>query len=389
MIRIFLERFRRAIRRRSLDIPFPGLMLLAFICGCLLHLTLISLPQRRKHNDFIDEPTENANDVITVSDKIPTYEGVVVKHYDIKQYLLYNLNYPPKTRFALISTEICAPGIDSIVVVLTSPENQAARTLIRETWGNRKHLPARVKLIFMMGGRDSDWLKILTTEGHKHGDIVVSETIDNFRNRSLTMIAAFGWLRKFCTDVKLVMKVDDTNVMVNVKNTLREIKSKNYSRSFVCLQKAAGSPPNRHIDSIWYVSQYDYPGQTFPSYCYSPVYLFTADLLPDLVRVSAAIPYMEIEDVYITGILAGQIKANTIAVQASKLKILDKELSKDVCEFVLNEYARISNSKIQRETWNEIGRKSYQNVIGECGKTARRRHDKSAAPPSPLTPRSK
>ncbi|CAG0922543.1 unnamed protein product [Notodromas monacha] len=56
--------------------------------------------------------------------------------------------------------------------------------------------------------------------------------------------------------------------------------------------------------SKWYVHWREFRGNKFPNFVTGPAYAFTSDVLPKLVAMARATPYLKLEDVYVTGVLA-------------------------------------------------------------------------------------
>jgi hypothetical protein len=56
----------------------------------------------------------------------------------------------------------------------------------------------------------------------------------------------------------------------------------------------------------WYVTVSEYPYTTYPPYCAGFAYVMSADVNRKLYEASGSVPFLWVDDVYVTGFLALQ-----------------------------------------------------------------------------------
>ena len=59
----------------------------------------------------------------------------------------------------------------------------------------------------------------------------------------------------------------------------------------------------------WCVKYSEFPGRThFPEYCAGLAFVLSASIVPEMYEYSKSTPFFWIDDVYVTGLLAGKVK---------------------------------------------------------------------------------
>ena len=66
--------------------------------------------------------------------------------------------------------------------------------------------------------------------------------------------------------------------------------------------------PSRDIKSKWYVSKKDYPGLYWPKYCRGGMYTANIYMVKNLLKVSTKVPLLQMDDVWITGLMRVKVK---------------------------------------------------------------------------------
>lgn len=247
-------------------------------------------------------------------------------------------------RFLKNSSGTCQANdpVNLIAFVHTSLANFRRREIIRKTWASRE--PAqevKLKIVFLVGLTGDRLIQQqVDDESAQYEDIVQGNFLDSYRNLTYKHLMGYKWVLKFCPTAKFVMKVDDDAFVdiyrvVYVLNELSNEKSRT-SRQFRRGEKFANSvhyssmettrsrltnsqPRNLLSCSVfpegikvkrygkWRLTIEDYPFETFPSYCSGIAYFLTPDVLKDLYRASKIVrPFLWIDDLFITGILAAQ-----------------------------------------------------------------------------------
>ncbi|EEC14416.1 beta-1,3-galactosyltransferase 5 isoform X2 [Ixodes scapularis] len=216
----------------------------------------------------------------------------------------------------VLNSDRCGGPQDLFLVVFvhSAPTHWDKRRAIRETWGNASVLRAatteRMALVFMVGrADDSQTQEALVREGSLHGDLVMGNFVDSYRNLTYKHVMGLKWVTYFCRNARYVLKTDDDVFM-----DLFQLTS--YLRDAL----GALAPPNlmmcvlirrpyvkRSQRSKWRVSFREYRGNHYPPYCSGWGVVMSPDVVFNLYRASAGMPYFWVDDVLITGILAQRI----------------------------------------------------------------------------------
>lgn len=146
-----------------------------------------------------------------------------------------------------------------------------------------------------------------------YADIIRGNFVDSYNNLTLKTISALEWTHWHCPLAKFVLKTDD-DMFINMPklmefiDTLRE-KRKIYGR------RAEKWIPVRNKRSKYFISKVQYGGKYFPVFTTGPAYLLTGDIVAELYAQSLATPYLKLEDVLMTGIVADLLGIERINVK--------------------------------------------------------------------------
>lgn len=212
-----------------------------------------------------------------------------------------------------------APPARLLVAVFSAPSNTKARGVIRKTWGGKFQEYPGVKLIFMLGkSQEAEVHKSLMMEAEDHNDIVLEDFQDTYLNLTLKTTFLLKWLDKNCPSTKFVFKVDD-DVFVNTEKLWSTLESSHLYSSLLSKSDKSGSPVNidyalighvmnsvpiRDPESKWYLPPTFYPLNIFPTFLSGTGYVFTGSLVPSLYDCALKTPFINLEDVFLTGLCA-------------------------------------------------------------------------------------
>ncbi|KAK6167969.1 hypothetical protein SNE40_021885 [Patella caerulea] len=200
----------------------------------------------------------------------------------------------------------CGPTpITAIVVVHTAPHHFNRRQNVRDTYGSRLlFLPIEIRVIFLLGRVNSSEMqnKILR-ENTQYSDIIQGNFIDAYHNLSLKAVMGLHWVSHFCCKVKYVIKTDD-DAIFDMWRFLTLINAKNLyvSKTIYGISKSKGiifRSGKWGIDKNLFKDQTFYPFQ----YCIGFVLIYSSDAIPALYRASYVVPFLWLDDVYVTGML--------------------------------------------------------------------------------------
>ena len=149
-------------------------------------------------------------------------------------------------------------------------------------------------------------MDLVLKESYNKSDIIVKDFVDSFENLTLKMLSALEWSYK-CTNRNFILKTDD-DVFVNVPILLKYIKTLNKNEKKIYGNLAIQWKPIRKKDSKYYVSSTQYNRNHYPNFLTGPAYLLNYKCINDLYTTSFQFNYFKLEDVFLTGIVAENLK---------------------------------------------------------------------------------
>lgn len=225
------------------------------------------------------------------------------------------ITLPLHSNFIINPQDLCTRGtkvkskLSLLILVCTAVSNAKQRETIRNTWGSiasENNNTDYVRLGFLIGSTKSAILQEqIEQESAKYSDIIQQDFLDSYKNLTLKSIMLLEWVTAYCPNVQYVLKTDD-DMYVNVPNlinTLIKLPVKSNVMNGVLFRRAK---PNRHPTAKWYVPKSQFEGDTFPDYLSGTAYVMSRDVIPKLLEASSTIPFLVMEDVFITGLCAGQ-----------------------------------------------------------------------------------
>ena len=257
---------------------------------------------------------ESKHDHINANEDILPVLGVTLPNLDNSEYL-------PST------TDPCNPsGPKFVAFIHSSPTNIPYRDAIRKTWGSPT--VQNIRTIFIVGRSKNEKIwKRVQKEAEDFGDLVVLPFLDSYKNLTLKHLLGLKWIIKHCPHVPYVLKADD-DTFIDTKRLLiiadQFLGENSGSKdSLVCHVIPDGTPPKR--SGKWMVSREEYPYDEFPEYCSGLAYFARLSTLKRIYDVasSGGVPYLSIDDVFITGLSAdlANVKRQDLGVRFANTEV--------------------------------------------------------------------
>lgn len=98
-----------------------------------------------------------------------------------------------------------------VIFVHSSAGNFAKRDAIRQTWGSAKSLqnnPPQIRIIFLVG-QFPGLQSAIEEEDKRHGDMVMGNFVDTYRNMTYKHVMGLKWVAYHCRNARYVFKADD------------------------------------------------------------------------------------------------------------------------------------------------------------------------------------
>ncbi|CAM1293793.1 Uncharacterised protein g844 [Pycnogonum litorale] len=224
-------------------------------------------------------------------------------------------------RLALLTDphHVCRPSsdpLDVVFVVHSSVYNFENRAVIRKTLGEfaPSSYVLRYSLLFVVGTpSDSEHHTIskLLKESSNHDDVLIVDVEDTRRHVTYKTMSWIKWASEKCLKNRFVFKIDD-DVLVNV-HLLADFVWSCYSQNDLnaCNRISCdvhhNVPVTRFIGSDRSIRYVDYPLDTYRSMCPGQALIIPTAMLNRLVIASAYVPFVPLDDVYVTSILLGYL----------------------------------------------------------------------------------
>ncbi|XP_075049862.1 beta-1,3-galactosyltransferase 5-like [Mixophyes fleayi] len=208
----------------------------------------------------------------------------------------------------------CQKGQVLLILVTSHPGHRASRKAIRRTWAHQDEGSAYSwQVIFLVGGTldtELDWH--VYNEHAVHGDILMGNYMDTYRNLTLKVMHGMKWAVDRCHP-QYILKTDD-DCFVNTDRLPSFLRAHNpspklYVGSVFSEEKRIVI---RNPSSKWYVSQWDYGHSMYPPYASGIGYILSLDTAMLVVGFAKIVPPIPVEDAYI-GILSERSKVRPLS----------------------------------------------------------------------------
>lgn len=213
-----------------------------------------------------------------------------------------------------VQKEVCHRGaVHLLIYIQSAAQNHIKRNIIRETWGGVHNFKTMyVERVFLIAETDDTIVAgMVEDERKKNDDIILCHFKDSFKSLSLKAITFLDFVNNRCSHAKYILKADD-DVFVNLYSLIEKYVPQmvNQTKTVVC-QTRENSKAISDQNSNWFVPVEVLPVGSkgmLPKFCTGYAVLFSSDLIPLLLNESFTFPLVEVDDVYLFGLLMGKIK---------------------------------------------------------------------------------
>ncbi|XP_046555218.1 beta-1,3-galactosyltransferase 5-like isoform X2 [Haliotis rubra] len=235
-----------------------------------------------------------------------------------------------------IASDVCADGqTDLIILVLSMIPHRDFRNSIRETWGSFTHnntwsgtsLSLVVRLVFIFGetGNVSE-NKDLLKEASENHDIVQANFKESYFNLTYKVLCGFQWVKNHCPGTKFIMKNDEDS-FVHIPWLVERLQSTDWNSRII---GPYFTNEIRHASGKYGVSQQAYPFRVYPPHVKGNIYILPTNTAMQILEAAEYMPYVNMEDAHITGILAKVVGANHKAIPRNEYNPYGRP---GVCDF--------------------------------------------------------
>lgn len=209
-----------------------------------------------------------------------------------------------------INSNLCpdlGKNLQLLIIITSAPSHESARMAIRQTWG---HFASRrdVSIAFMLGATsNAQYRDKINKETYMYEDIIRGKFVDVYENLTLKTISILEWIDNYCSKAAFVLKTDD-DMFINIPRLLTFIGKHSSDVRAIYGRLAKRWTPIRNKKSKYYISPQQYKPAVFPDFTTGPAYLFPAKLAKELYFAALNHTYFKLEDVFLTGIVANDLK---------------------------------------------------------------------------------
>lgn len=244
-----------------------------------------------------EQVASSATSNITISSSDSTEHGILTR-------------YVYESGFDIANVELCpdlGTNLQLLIFITSAPSHKDARMAIRQTWGHYSQR-SDINTAFLVGStKDSQLENDLRDENKLYGDLISGRFLDSYNNLTLKTMSLLEWVDNYCNKIKFILKTDD-DMFINIPKLLSFIEKHAKEERTIFGRLAKRWKPVRNDKSKYYVSTSQYQPATFPDFTTGPAYLMTGDAIHDLYTTALGKTYLKLEDVFMTGIVAEDIK---------------------------------------------------------------------------------
>ena len=268
---------------------------------------------------------------------------------------------------------ICLNNTRMIVLVNSHPAYADKRQAIRQTWGSTIQNPdkfrwphepkccPRLRLFFVLGVNYS-LIEPIVSEQEQHDDIIQGDFVDSYHNMTLKSLFGLKIVSELCKEARYLLKSDD-DMFINLPVLLRRLDKNPLKRSIMGARMRRTKPWRT---GKWSVTYDEFPFEFFPPYIHGSSYVISSDVIRQLYEASHYVPWIPLEDVYISGILGRIVGVHHVTVIGSGTKVdkFARPASHPVtaCEVVRRRLLSLTHMKIDDllKVWKNLHRPKWR-----------------------------
>ena len=291
-------------------------LLFTLYAGCNKKTFLgIAAFREKKVLKYSRVPGSVTNSITNIS-CLPVPEAFsTLNFYGERSLLKYQWYFKPNKikisplNYSFIQKPYCRFNTSLVILVMSLHHMTSQRQAIRDTWGSvsnsyswpNSNQHFSVEVFFVLGiNKNSSLNTAVGMEAAEKKDVIVAQFDDSYFNLTLKVLLAFKWTRDFCSTAKYVMKVDE-DTYINIPKFVDFLHSQQLDNTLL--------GPYFFTDLVARTGKHAVSKSGFPAPKYLPhlkgnAYVMPFDVSMKILAVSEYMPYVNIEDCEITGILA-------------------------------------------------------------------------------------
>ncbi|KAG8234547.1 hypothetical protein J437_LFUL014006 [Ladona fulva] len=260
---------------------------------------------------------------------IPSTSTPLLPHIGVTLLNLTNFKY-------IIDNDVCdtSAGSDlkAILVITSYVGNVHVRQAHRRAMPKTSLFSIGVRRVFLLaishGSNDEHYRKVkqkeVVKENELNSDLVQGNFHEAYRNLTYKHVMGLQWVTSFCRKAQYIIKMDD-DIIVDVYFLMKLLQVSNVSGSFMLGYILNGVKPSRNPSNKWFVNYVEYPKSFYPPFLSGWMYVTTPAVATEIIdyvqnrwqykyprKVKEFQSFFWIDDVFVTGIIAQQLKIQLI-----------------------------------------------------------------------------
>ncbi|XP_067655846.1 beta-1,3-galactosyltransferase 5-like [Haliotis asinina] len=236
----------------------------------------------------------------------------------------------------IIASDVCSNGqTDLIILVLSVTSHRDWRNSIRQTWGSFTHnntwagtsLSFVVRLVFLFGETENVSENTdLRKEASENHDIVQANFKESYFNLTYKVMSGLKWVKDHCPGTKFIMKNDEDS-FVHIPWLVERLQSTDWNNRII---GPYFTNEIHHTSGKYAVSDHAYPFRVYPPHVKGNIYILPTNMAMQILEAAEYMPYVNMEDAHITGILAKVVGANHKGIPRNEY---NPHVRPGVCDF--------------------------------------------------------
>ncbi|XP_049875212.1 beta-1,3-galactosyltransferase 5-like isoform X2 [Pectinophora gossypiella] len=188
--------------------------------------------------------------------------------------------------------------------------------------------------------------------------MIQGNCVDSYSNLTLKVLSMLEWADTYCPRAPRVLKTDD-DVFPNLPRLLRFLAAPqraNATHTVWGQKTQMGSKTRRNVKRKSFLTKVQYPSALLPMFFSGTGYVMTADCVRPMLRAAGDRPYIRLEDVFFTGVLASALGFNrprTKEFTGTNLRFQDA-VTHTLCMALRNIIVRNVTPRRQYELWRAL-----------------------------------
>ncbi|VDI24018.1 Hypothetical predicted protein [Mytilus galloprovincialis] len=234
-----------------------------------------------------------------------------------------------------------------LVLIYSATTKSDGRQIIRNTFGTITNFANRdIEYIFVLGQTTNDTLqRKIEKESVRYLDIIQGNFIDSYKNLTYKRVFSLFWVYEFCKNASYVIKIDD-DITINIPILILYLNNKhnkNVTNVLEC-NIVSGARPYRDPKNKWHTPHSEYPFPTFPPYCAGPSSIMSINVIRQMYKGTAVVPFFWLEDVYGGGFIPWVLNIE-IVKRCVFIKDVHQSINEHPCHlFYINNLKKASDS---------------------------------------------